>query len=52
KFKDSDLIGIPVKMVIGRNYIETKKLEIELRKEGTKLTFDLKDAIGFIRSYT
>jgi prolyl-tRNA synthetase len=52
KFKDSDLIGIPVKMIIGRNYIENKKLEIELRKEGTKFTFDLKDSIDFIRKYT
>jgi prolyl-tRNA synthetase len=34
KFKDADLIGIPIKIVIGKKYTETKELEIKLRKSG------------------
>lgn len=34
KFKDADLIGIPVKIIIGKKYTETKELEIKLRKSG------------------
>ena len=34
KFKDADLIGIPIKIIIGRKFTETKELEIKLRKSG------------------
>ncbi|KAB2834631.1 MAG: proline--tRNA ligase [Candidatus Brocadia sp.] len=34
KFKDADLIGIPVKIIIGKKFTETKELEIKLRKSG------------------
>lgn len=32
KFKDADLIGIPVKVIIGKKYTETKEVEVKLRK--------------------
>ncbi|MBM4053943.1 MAG: proline--tRNA ligase [Planctomycetes bacterium] len=34
KFKDADLIGIPIKIIIGKKYTETKEVEIKLRKSG------------------
>ncbi len=34
KFKDADLIGIPIKIIIGKKFIETKEVEIKLRKSG------------------
>lgn len=34
KFKDADLIGIPIKIIIGKKFTETKELEIKLRKGG------------------
>jgi len=34
KFKDADLIGIPIKIIIGKKYNETKELELKLRKSG------------------
>ncbi|PIQ87131.1 MAG: proline--tRNA ligase [Candidatus Omnitrophica bacterium CG11_big_fil_rev_8_21_14_0_20_43_6] len=42
KFKDADLIGIPVSIVIGKKSIEEKKIELRLRKDkSTKnLSFD------------
>ena len=34
KFKDADLIGVPIKIIIGKKFTETKELEIKLRKSG------------------
>ncbi|MDR4507468.1 MAG: proline--tRNA ligase [Candidatus Brocadiaceae bacterium] len=34
KFKDADLIGIPIKIIIGKKFTETKEIEIKLRKSG------------------
>ncbi|MCG2789320.1 MAG: proline--tRNA ligase [Actinomycetia bacterium] len=51
KFKDSDLIGIPLKVIVGKNYIENKKLEIETRKDGSKLSLSLEEALQFIKDY-
>lgn len=51
KFKDSDLIGIPLKVIVGKNYIENKKLEIEIRKDGSKLSLSLEEALQFIKDY-
>jgi prolyl-tRNA synthetase len=33
KFKDADLIGIPLSIVIGKKGIEEKKIELRLRKD-------------------
>jgi len=52
KFKDSDLIGIPLKLIVGKNYFVNKKLEIELRKDGSKFNADLDGAVKFIREYS
>jgi len=51
KFNDSDLIGIPVKVIIGKKFLEEKKLEIELRKDGTKFSLSLDEAIKYIKEY-
>lgn len=39
KLKDSDLIGIPYKIIVGKTYLESGKLEIESRK-GEKLLLE------------
>jgi prolyl-tRNA synthetase len=52
KFKDSDLIGIPIKLIIGKNYAESKELEIELRKDGTKMKMGASETVEFIKSYS
>ena len=33
KFKDADLIGMPISIVIGKKSIEEKKIELRLRKD-------------------
>jgi len=52
KFKDSDLIGIPIKLIIGKNYAENEEIEIELRKDGTKMKMGVSQTIDFIKSYS
>jgi prolyl-tRNA synthetase len=37
KFRDSDLLGIPYNVIIGRNFLETGKIEVENRRTGNKL---------------
>jgi len=34
KFKDSDLIGIPLKVILGNTWLKEKKVEIKNRKDG------------------
>lgn len=51
KFKDSDLIGIPIKIIIGKNFIKNKKIDIELRKDGTKISLNVEEIINFIKNY-
>ncbi|MFH1714622.1 MAG: proline--tRNA ligase [Elusimicrobiota bacterium] len=34
KFKDMDLIGIPLRIIIGKKYLENKEFELKPRKQG------------------
>lgn len=52
KFKDSDLIGIPIKVILGKNFIENEELEIELRKDSAKLKMGVSEAVDFIKNYS
>jgi prolyl-tRNA synthetase len=52
KFKDSDLIGIPIKLIIGKNYAENEEIEIELRKDGTKTKMGVSQTVDFVKSYS
>jgi prolyl-tRNA synthetase len=36
KFKDSDLIGIPVRIILGRNFVKNNMIEIEYRDGSVK----------------
>ena len=42
KFKDMDLIGIPIRITVGKK-IEDNKVELKLRKEKENIDIDLKD---------
>jgi prolyl-tRNA synthetase len=41
KFKDADLIGIPLRVTIGNRYLKEKKVEIKMRKNGETLLIPL-----------
>ncbi|MFW6457759.1 MAG: proline--tRNA ligase, partial [Planctomycetota bacterium] len=46
KFKDADLIGFPIRVVIGRGYLSSGKLELQVRKTGTQEDVAPEDLAG------
>jgi prolyl-tRNA synthetase len=52
KFKDADLLGMPIQIILGEKWIREKKLEIKVRKNGQCLFSDEKDCIETVRKLT
>ncbi len=48
KFKDSDLLGIPIQITIGRRSLQEGKVEIKKRNSGERKTLALEDLQGEI----
>jgi prolyl-tRNA synthetase len=48
KFKDADLIGIPVHVIVGEKNFKNNQIEIKIRKSGERIIADKKDIIGKI----
>ena len=49
KFAESDLLGAPIKIVIGRKYLENKKFEVVYRKNNEKQFMDHDTLIKYIK---
>ena len=49
KFKDADLIGIPLSIIIGKKNIEEKKIEIRIRKDQSTQFTTTENAVKYIR---
>ena len=49
KFNDFELIGVPIRVTIGRS-IENGKVEIQLRSTEEKFEIDIDDSVEFIKS--
>ncbi|MFZ5800189.1 MAG: proline--tRNA ligase [Candidatus Omnitrophota bacterium] len=49
KFKDADLIGIPLRITVGENNLRENKVEIKLRHNGEGLKVDCKAVVEKIR---
>jgi prolyl-tRNA synthetase len=49
KFKDADLLGIPVRVIVGRKGLKEGKIEIKLRSEPDSINVPAKDASAIIR---
>ncbi len=43
KFKDADLIGIPIRITIGKNFLNNEKLEIKIRRNGEIIISDINE---------
>ena len=48
KFKDAELIGIPVRLTIGPKGLASGKLEVFFRKSGEKREIDIAKAVDFV----
>jgi prolyl-tRNA synthetase len=49
KFKDADLIGIPVQVVLGDRGLEAGVAEVKIRKTGERAEVPLGDLVSHVR---
>ena len=49
KFKDADLIGIPIQIIIGHKNLKKKSVEVKIRKDGKRILYPIKDALPRIK---
>ncbi|MDU0457233.1 MAG: proline--tRNA ligase [Geobacteraceae bacterium] len=49
KFKDNDLIGIPLRIVVGSKGLAEGKVEVKIRSTGEVLSLPIDDAIATVR---
>jgi len=49
KFKDADLIGIPVQIVIGERGLKEGKLEFKIRKTKESSTAPVDEAVSYFK---
>lgn len=50
KFNDLDLLGIPIRITLGKKLSENK-VEFKLRKETESIDLDLNDVVNYIKEY-
>jgi prolyl-tRNA synthetase len=46
KFHDADLIGMPVRLVFGRRYLESGRVELQVRRDGARTEVPPGDVVG------
>lgn len=51
KFKDSDLLGIPIRMVVGKKYLEQNLIEVQLRSNGEVTDMPPEKLAGFVKDF-
>lgn len=51
KFKDADLIGYPVQIIIGARSLEAGELELKIRKTGEKMNMPIEEVQPFIENF-
>ncbi len=51
KFKDADLIGYPLRLIIGKQAVESSNIEVFQRKTGRTITVPLKQIVSFVKDY-
>ena len=50
KFKDADLIGIPIHVIVGKKNLKDGKIELKTRESGKPVTHPSKDIISAVKS--
>ncbi len=51
KFKDADLIGYPLQIIIGARSLENGEVEVKIRKTGDKKNISLDDVASFVKDF-
>jgi len=50
KFNDADLVGFPLKVVVGKGYLKRGELELQLRKDGSRSNVAPDELSGRVRA--
>ncbi len=50
KFKDADLLGIPLQIIVGEKKLKEGKVEVKIRKTGVRFDVQVEELIGRIKS--
>ena len=48
KFSDADLIGIPIQIIVGKNYVNDKKIGIKIRKTNEEQLVELDELYNIL----
>ena len=48
KFSDADLIGMPIQIIVGKEYIENSVIQIKVRSTGKEYNFNNTEALNKI----
>jgi prolyl-tRNA synthetase len=51
KFKDMDLIGIPLQIILGKSYEKNRELEVKIRKTGERKYIKIEELENFVRNF-
>jgi len=51
KFKDSDLIGFPLRFILGRKFLGSKLIDVEYRKDGKRVELPVDSIPKFIKEF-
>jgi len=51
KFKDMDLIGIPLQIIFGKNYEKNKEVEVKIRKTGERKYLKPEELENFVNEF-
>ncbi len=49
KFKDADLLGIPLQLIIGKEFLKTNTLELKIRSSGERIVKPREEIIDYIK---
>ena len=49
KFSDADLIGIPIQIIVGKNFVDSKKIEVKTRRNLSEDTISSENIIEFLK---
>ena len=49
KFSDADLIGIPIQIIVGKNFVDSKKIGVKKRKNLNEDTVSSDNIIEFLK---
>jgi len=50
KFKDSDLIGFPIQVIVGERNLKNGAVEVKVRKTGARQEIPVKDVVSHVAS--